>query len=58
MIDSEEGSAVLYGGNKSQIGALVGSQFKRKKLAVIDQSPAAKFGIEISHGKAYKNIWS
>ena len=58
VIDPEDGSAVLYGGDKSQIGALVGSQFKRKKLAVIDQSPAAKFGIEISHGKAYKNIWS
>ena len=56
VIDPEDGSAVLYGGDKSQIGGLEGSQFKRKKLAVIDQSPAAKFGIEVSHGKPYKRF--
>ena len=56
VIDPEDGSAVLYGGDKSQIGGLDGSQFKRKKLAVIAQSPAAKFGIEVSHGKPYKRF--
>ncbi|MDY6351421.1 MAG: hypothetical protein SPL57_00075 [Lachnospiraceae bacterium] len=38
--DAENGTAVLYGGEKSQIRGLNGKQFKRKKLAVIKRSPA------------------
>ena len=51
----KDGSAVLYGGSKSQIGGLNGAQFDRQKLATIKQSPSAKYWSE-KEGRVTK-IW-
>lgn len=54
-LDMDNGTAELYGGSKSKIGQLNGSQFKREKLATIKQSPAARYWIKSQNGVS--RIW-